>query len=100
MNKLDSENVAAILEDEGFTIVRDMSCADVILLNTCSVRENAENRIHGRVAELSALKKKRPEIIFGIIGCMAQRLERSLLSDVVRIVAGPDSYRKLPRMGR
>ncbi|MBT4482214.1 MAG: tRNA (N6-isopentenyl adenosine(37)-C2)-methylthiotransferase MiaB, partial [Candidatus Latescibacteria bacterium] len=89
MNKLDSENAAAILEKEGFNTVQDITLADVILLNTCGVRENAEIRIHGRVAELSSLKKERPEIIFGIIGCMAQRLERSLLSDTVKIVAGP-----------
>lgn len=98
MNKLDSEIVAAILKKEGFAVVTDMSCADVILLNTCGVREHAEIRIHGRVAELSALKKPRPEIIFGIIGCMAQRLGSALLSDVVSIVAGPDSYRNLPLM--
>ena len=100
MNKLDSEYVQAILEGEGFVIVPDMSDADVILLNTCGVRENAEIRIHGRIGELSALKRQRPEILFGIIGCMAQRLGSSLISDVVRIVAGPDSYRNLPETVR
>ena len=100
MNKLDSEYVQAILEGEGFVIVPDMSDADVILLNTCGVRENAEIRIHGRIGELSALKRQRPQILFGIIGCMAQRLGSSLISDVVRIVAGPDSYRNLPEMVR
>ena len=96
MNKLDSETVAAILEDAGFTMTCDMTAADAILLNTCGVRENAENRIHGRIGELSSMRKDRPGLIFGIIGCMAQRLNRALLSNVVRIVAGPDSYRRLP----
>ncbi len=100
MNKLDSEYVQAILEGEGFDIVPDKSCADVILLNTCGVRENAEIRIHGRIGELSALKRQRPQILFGIIGCMAQRLGNSLISDVVRLIAGPDSYRNLPEMVR
>ncbi|MFC1691937.1 tRNA (N6-isopentenyl adenosine(37)-C2)-methylthiotransferase MiaB [Candidatus Latescibacterota bacterium] len=100
MNKLDSETAAAILENDGFSVTPDISDADVILLNTCGVRENAEMRIHGRVAELSKLKKERPEIIFGIIGCMAQRLKGDLLSKVVKIVAGPDSYRRLGEMIR
>ena len=100
MNKLDSETVAAILREGGYDIVTDMSEADVILLNTCGVRENAENRIHGRIGELSSLKRDRPELLFGIIGCMAQRLDRDLLSDVVRLVAGPDSYRRLPAIIR
>ncbi len=100
MNKLDSETVTALLEREGFSVVSDINEADVILLNTCSVREKAENRIHGRIAELSSLRKYRPELFFGVIGCMAQRLENRLISDVVRIVAGPDSYRKLPDMIR
>lgn len=96
MNKLDSETVAAVLVEDGFRMVEDMTQADVILLNTCGVRENAENRIYGRVAELSSLKAGNPRLIFGIIGCMAQRLEEKLLSKTVRIVAGPDSYRRLP----
>ncbi|HUT64168.1 MAG TPA: tRNA (N6-isopentenyl adenosine(37)-C2)-methylthiotransferase MiaB, partial [Anaerolineae bacterium] len=100
MNKLDSEIVGSILLDEGFTIVKNIVDADVILLNTCGVRENAEIRIHGRVAELSALKKDHPSLIFGIIGCMAQRLKKSLLSHGLKIIAGPDSYRKLPEMIR
>ncbi len=100
MNKLDSETVSAILAADGFRIVENMTDADVILLNTCGVRENAETRIHGRVGELSSLRAGRPGLVFGIIGCMAQRLDRKLLSKVVRIVAGPDSYRRLPDMLR
>jgi tRNA-2-methylthio-N6-dimethylallyladenosine synthase len=100
MNKLDSENVAAILWNAGYEVVEDMNVADVILLNTCGVRESAEVRIHGRIGELSSLRKKRPGLVFGVIGCMAQRLGGRLISDVVRVVAGPDSYRRLPEMIR
>lgn len=100
MNKLDSEKVHSILETGGFTIVSDMSQAEVILLNTCAVREHAENRIRGRINELHALRKDNPDLFFGIIGCMAQRLGGEFLSDEVRIVAGPDSYRNLPDMIR
>lgn len=96
MNKLDTENVHAILASDGFNIVSDMSQADVILFNTCSVRENAERRVRGRIAELSALTKKNPKLFLGVIGCMAQELGERLLSKEVRIIAGPDSYRKLP----
>ncbi len=96
MNKLDSENVHAILALDGFNVVPDLFQADVILFNTCSVRENAERRVHGRIAELSALRKEKPELFFGVIGCMAQELGERLLSKDVRIIVGPDSYRKLP----
>lgn len=97
MNKLDSENVTAILTSGGYTVVDNRDEADVILLNTCAVRDNAEQRIHGRIGELSSLRREKPELLFGIIGCMAQRLGEQL-AGVVRIVAGPDSYRRLPDM--
>jgi tRNA-2-methylthio-N6-dimethylallyladenosine synthase len=100
MNKLDSENVAAILCESGFAVVDDITSADIILLNTCGVRENAETRIHGRVGELSSLRRERSHLAIGIIGCMAQRLGEKLLSPVVKIVAGPDAYRRLPDMLR
>ncbi len=98
MNKLDSENVAAIFGEAGYPVVDNPVSADVILLNTCGVRENAESRIRGRVGELSSLRRDRPNLVIGIIGCMAQRLGDRLLSPVVRIVAGPDTYRRLPEM--
>lgn len=100
MNKLDSENISAILHSSGYNVVSHMTAADIILFNTCGVRENAEVRIHGRIGELMSLRKVRPWLIFGVIGCMAQRLGDALLSDVVKIVAGPDSYRRLPEMIR
>src|SRR3989339_1558504 len=98
MNKLDSENVHSILKDGGFEIVDSINNADVILLNTCGVRENAENRVLGRITELMRLRRNNTELFFGVIGCMAQRMGDSLISDFVRIVAGPDSYRELPKM--
>ncbi len=98
MNKLDSETVASILTVAGFAVAPEIEGADVVLLNTCGVRENAETRIHGRLGELMAWRKENPDLFFGVIGCMAQRLDRRLLSKTVRIVAGPDSYRRLPEM--
>lgn len=98
MNKLDTEYVSAILEDGGYTLVSDLSKADVILLNTCGVRDKAEKRIHGRLGELSRFRKLKPKLVFGVIGCMAQRLGEKLLSKSVRIIAGPDTYRNLPEM--
>jgi len=96
MNKLDSEYVHTILASDGFNVVSDKLQADVILFNTCSVRENAERRVRGRIAELSSLRKKKPGLFLGVIGCMAQELGERLLSNHVRLIAGPDSYRKLP----
>ncbi len=100
MNKLDSELVQSLLEADGFQTVSDIAHAEVILLNTCGVRENAEQRVRGRLTELLRLKKNRPNLFFGVIGCMAQRLGDELFSETVRIVAGPDSYRQLPGMIR
>lgn len=100
MNKLDSEHIHAVLGGEGFLIVDDMTNADVILLNTCAVRDNAEQRIHGRIGELFSLKKNRPGLFFGVVGCMAQRLGEELLSKDVRVIAGPDTYRRLPGLIR
>ena len=96
MNKLDAETVSAICSVEGIDMVNDITEADVILLNTCAVRDNAEMRIHGRIGELMSLRRGNPALIFGVIGCMAQRIGGGLLSDVVRLVVGPDSYRSLP----
>jgi tRNA-2-methylthio-N6-dimethylallyladenosine synthase len=87
MNKLDSENVAAILASGGYTVVGDLHEADVILLNTCAVRDNAEQRIHGRIGELSSLRRGKPELLFGIIGCMAQRLGEQLIPRFNRGIA-------------
>lgn len=80
MNVADSEVVAAIMEHDGFERTKERAAADVILVNTCSVRENAEQRVRGRVQGFSELKKKNPKLLVGVIGCMAERLGEKLLS--------------------
>jgi tRNA-2-methylthio-N6-dimethylallyladenosine synthase len=99
MNQADSGIVGKILIENGYNITMDEREADVILINTCAVRDNAEKRIHNRVHDLNAQRKKNPYLKIGIIGCMAERLKESLINeDKVDIVAGPDSYRKLPSL--
>lgn len=100
MNLNDTEVVVSILQNEGFSYTEDIASADVVLINTCSVRDNAEQRIWGRLSEIKKYKKSRPDLIVGIIGCMAERLKERLLEreKLVDIVAGPDSYRDLPRL--
>ncbi len=98
MNVADSEVVAAILKDNGFIHTRDKSEADLILVNTCSVRENVEQRVRGRVEGFSEIKKKNPSLLIGIMGCMAERLGEKLFEEEknVNIVVGPDAYLDLP----
>lgn len=100
MNIADSEIVASVLKEKNCVLTKKIEDADVILINTCSIRENAEQRIRGRVDVFRQLKKKRPSLIVGIIGCMAERLQEKLLdkTKIVDIVAGPDSYRNLPTL--
>ena len=96
MNQADSGIVGKVLKDNGYTLVSSQDDADVILINTCAVRDNAEKRIHNRVHDLQSLKKKNPLLKIGIIGCMAERLKDSLINeDKVEIVCGPDSYRRI-----
>ena len=98
MNVADSEVVAAILTAGGLEHTQDKNEADVILVNTCSVRENAEQRVRGRVQGFSEIKKKNPRLLVGIMGCMAERLGESLFEQEknVNIVVGPDAYMDLP----
>ena len=99
MNVSDSEVILSILEGEGFVRTDDMGEADLILANTCSVRDNAEQRIHGRIEQFQYWRRKRPGVLVGILGCMAERMGESLLeTGKVDIVAGPDAYRSLPRL--
>ena len=99
MNVNDSEGVLSILQNAGFSLCSSISEADVILVNTCSVRDNAEQRVLGRLDVFRLEKKKRAGIIVGVLGCMAERLKEKLLEHpVVDIVAGPDAYRDLPRL--
>lgn len=98
MNIADSEVVASILKDSGYKITEKIGEAELILINTCSIRENAEQRVWGRLDVISHLKKHKPQIIVGVIGCMAERLKEKLLETdkLVDIVVGPDAYRQLP----
>ena len=99
MNVADTEVVFSILGAEGFGRTEDIAQADVIMANTCSVRDNAEQRIWGRIEQFNFHRKNRPGVVVGILGCMAERLGEALLeSGKVDIVAGPDAYRSLPRL--
>lgn len=99
MNVNDSEVVVSILQNEGFSVTEDIENADVILVNTCSIRDNAEQRIWGRLDVFRQHKKKNKSLRVGIIGCMAERLKEQLLENqVVDLVVGPDAYRSLPAL--
>ncbi len=100
MNVADSEVVASILGDAGYEPVRDIKLADLILVNTCSIRENAEQRVWGRLDLFRSEKRKRPQVIVGVLGCMAERLKEKLLESdkMVDMVVGPDAYRDLPML--
>ena len=100
MNVYDSEIVLSILEKEGYTPCRGLEEADLIMVNTCSIRDNAEQRVWGRLDRFLQEKKHR-RVTVGVLGCMAERLKQELLSHpAVDLVAGPDTYRDLPRMLR
>lgn len=97
MNVNDSEVILSILQDAGYVLTGDIDEASLILANTCSIRDNAEQRIWGRIEQFRLQKRRRSGVIIGIVGCMAERLKEKLLdSHVVDLVAGPDSYRTLP----
>ncbi|WP_057952447.1 tRNA (N6-isopentenyl adenosine(37)-C2)-methylthiotransferase MiaB [Salinivirga cyanobacteriivorans] len=99
MNVADSEVVASVLGEEHYEVTNDESEADLVLINTCSIRDNAEKRIWNRLDALKHNKKINPELKVGVIGCMAERLGGKLAENkLVSLVAGPDSYRKLPGM--
>jgi tRNA-2-methylthio-N6-dimethylallyladenosine synthase len=97
MNVADSDLVAGILADAGWAAARSPDDADVILVNTCAVREKAEEKVFARALELRAVKRKRPGVVLGILGCMAEHLKEKLLerAPYVDVVAGPDSYRRI-----
>lgn len=98
MNVADSEVVAAILTAKGYEHVKDRNEADIILVNTCSVRENAEQRVRGRVQGFSEIRKQHPHLLIGVMGCMAERLGEKLFEQEknINIVVGPDAYMDLP----
>ena len=100
MNFSDSEIVASILQKEGFDTTSDIEEADLVFLNTCSIREKAEQTVRNRLNHINGLKKKKPEMMVGVLGCMAERLKTKLLEEekIVDLVAGPDAYRDLPQL--
>lgn len=100
MNTADTELVMGILNNYGYDFAKDVHSADVVFLNTCSIRENAEQRIYGRLGNLKTLKEKKPQMVVGILGCMAERLKKNLIEErkLVDIIVGPDEYRRLPEL--
>ena len=102
MNAGDSEIVVSIMQEHGYRYTENINEADIVLINTCSIRDNAEQRIWGRLSAMRQLKKRKPSLLVGIIGCMAERLKEQLIEKGtgVDIVAGPDSYRSLPELVR
>ena len=102
MNVGDSEIVVSIMQQEGYRYTESLEEADIVLINTCSIRDNAEQRIWGRLSEMRRMRKQKGSLIIGVIGCMAERLKEDLTKGGtgVDIVAGPDAYRDLPRLVR
>lgn len=100
MNFSDSEIVASILIDKGFETTKDYKEADVVFINTCSIRENAEQRVRNRLKEFESAKAKNPGMVVGVLGCMAERLKAKFLEEekLVDVVVGPDAYRDLPNL--
>src|SRR5246127_1869324 len=100
MNFSDSEIVASILAEKGFETTADYNAADVIFINTCSIRENAEQRVRNRLRDFTIAKVKNPGLVVGVLGCMAERLKSKFLEEekLVDVVVGPDAYRDLPNL--
>ncbi len=100
MNFSDSEIVASIMKENGFDTTSDYLQADVILLNTCSIREKAEQTVRKRLSQFNKAKKRNPDLTIGVLGCMAERLKEKLLEEekLVDVVVGPDAYRDLPNL--
>ena len=100
MNVADSEVVAGIMAGEGYELTDELKAADLILVNTCSVREKAEQTVRNKLANFTHLKRLRPHLVIGVLGCMAERLKEKLLEEerMIDLVAGPDAYRDLPRL--
>lgn len=100
MNVVDSEVVAAILQQHNYQVTEKLDEADLVLVNTCSIRDNAEQKVRTRIREFGRLKEKKHSFSVGVIGCMAERLKEKLLEDetTVDLVVGPDAYRDLPAL--
>jgi tRNA-2-methylthio-N6-dimethylallyladenosine synthase len=100
MNLADTEIIMGILNNNGYDISKTADDADVVLLNTCSIRENAEQRIYGRLGNFKTVKNLKPDLVVGILGCMAERLRKDLIEEkkIVDLIVGPDEYRRLPEL--
>ena len=100
MNFSDSEIVASILGEAGYATTRDLKEADLVLVNTCSIREKAEQTVRNRLEQFNGVKKSNPNLKVGVLGCMAERLKSKFLEEekIVDLVAGPDAYKDLPNL--
>ncbi|MCS7073888.1 MAG: MiaB/RimO family radical SAM methylthiotransferase, partial [Bacteroidia bacterium] len=100
MNFSDTEIIASVLVEQGYGFTKDETKADLVLINTCSIRENAEAKVWNRLKTLKSLKQKKPSLMVGVLGCMAERLKSKLLDQeqLVDLVVGPDAYRSLPNL--
>ena len=100
MNVADSEVISGLLNNEGYNQTKDIHSANIIFVNTCAIREHAEDKVHSRLGFYNQIKQKNPETIIGVLGCMAQNLKEDILASkpFVDIILGPDSYRSLPQM--
>lgn len=100
MNFADSEVVASILKEHGFITTSDINEADAVFINTCAIRDNAEQKVRNRLQAFNPLKEKNPAVVIGVLGCMAERLKKKFLEEekIVDVVAGPDAYRDLPKL--
>ncbi len=100
MNFSDSEIVASILQNEGYSTTKNIESADLVLINTCSIREKAEQTVRQRLKSFLKIKQKNPKLTIGILGCMAERLKTKFLDEekIVDLVVGPDAYRELPKL--
>ena len=100
MNVADSEMIEGILQSKNYSSINSIDKADIIFINTCAIREHAEEKVHSRLGVFSRIKRNNPEVIIGVLGCMAQHLKDDILDSkpYVDIILGPDSYRKLPAL--
>src|ERR1700733_9449294 len=99
MNVADTEVVLSVLNKAGYQPTKDLDMADIAFMNTCAIRENAEEKIWNRLDHWKSLKKRNPELVIGILGCMAEHLRKDMLQksgNIVDLVVGPDEYRRLP----
>lgn len=100
MNEADTELIAGLMRHRGYQVAEDAQSADIVLLNTCAVRDKAEQRIFGRLGWLKTLKREKPDLVLGVAGCMAERMRENIIEKApfVDLVVGPDAYRRLPDM--